>query len=116
MNNRFVGTVYEKLAAEALSANGYEIIEFNFRCRIGEIDIVARDGKYLCFIEVKYRVSEKLGNPLEAVTKSKTNTIMKVARNYLKYKGLSENIPIRFDVISIKGCEVKIIKNAFGGM
>ena len=116
MNKRFIGTVYEKLAADILTKNGYKIIEFNYRCRIGEIDIIAKDGKYLCFIEVKYRTNDSHGNPLEAITKSKVKTIINVARTYLKHKGYSENIPIRFDAIAIMGDDVKLIKNAFGGM
>ena len=116
MNKRFIGTVYEKIAADTLAKNGYKIIEFNYRCRIGEIDIIAKDGKYLCFVEVKYRTSSSYGNPLEAITKSKVKTIINVARNYLKFKGYSENIPIRFDAIAIMGDDVKLIKNAFGGM
>ncbi|SKA60375.1 putative endonuclease [Eubacterium uniforme] len=116
MNKRFIGTVYEKIAADILTKNGYKIIEFNYRCRIGEIDIIAKDGKYLCFIEVKYRTNGIHGNPLEAITKSKVKTIINVARTYLKHKGYSENIPIRFDAIAIMGDDVKLIKNAFGGM
>ena len=55
MNKRQLGTVYEQKAAAYLQQQGYEILECNFRCRIGEIDIIAREGEYLCFVEVKYR-------------------------------------------------------------
>ena len=116
MNKRFIGTVYEKLVADALTKNGYKIIEFNYRCSIGKIDINAKDGKYLCFIEFKYRTNDSQGNPLEEITKNKVKIIINVARNYLKYKGYSENIPIRFDAISIMGEDIKLIKKAFGGM
>ena len=53
MNKRQLGTVYEQKAAAYLQQQGYEIMECNFRCRMGEIDIIAREGEYLCFVEVK---------------------------------------------------------------
>ena len=55
MNRRETGSRYEKQAAVYLEQKGYEILEMNFRCRRGEIDLVARDGEYLVFVEVKYR-------------------------------------------------------------
>ena len=57
MNNRRTGSEYEARAAEYLTANGYRILERNFRCRQGEIDLIAQDGSYLVFVEVKYRSS-----------------------------------------------------------
>lgn len=57
MNKRAIGTNQEIKAAEYLKNQGYEILERNFRCRIGEIDIIARDGRYLVFVEVKYTVN-----------------------------------------------------------
>ena len=67
MNKRQLGTVYEQKAAAYLQQQGYEILECNFRCRLGEIDIIAREGGYLCFVEVKYRSGDGYGSPLEAV-------------------------------------------------
>ena len=66
-NKRQIGTEKEKLAGAYLEQNGYEIIEYNFRCKQGEIDIVAKDGEYLVFCEVKYRSNIKKGTPFEAV-------------------------------------------------
>ena len=77
-----MGTAYEKLAGVYLEQQGYEILEYNYRCRIGEIDIVARQGGYLVFVEVKYRADNAAGNPLEAVTAAKQRTISKVASYY----------------------------------
>mgnify|MGYP002624777076 CR=1 FL=1 len=84
MNNRFTGTKYEEAAANKLREMGYTIIEKNFRCKIGEIDIVAKDGKYLCFIEVKYRKTERFGNPLLAVDANKQRTIINIASRLLQ--------------------------------
>ena len=57
MNKRQVGTQYESMAVQYLTEAGYHILERNFRCRTGEIDIIAKDGAYLVFVEVKYRAS-----------------------------------------------------------
>lgn len=67
-----MGTAYEKLAGAYLEQQGYEILEYNYRCRMGEIDIVARQGGYLVFVEVKYRADNTAGNPLEAGVCCKT--------------------------------------------
>ena len=67
MNKRKTGAEYEELAARWLTGTGFEILEKNYRCRIGEIDLIARDGRYLVFVEVKYRSDEKAGDPSEAV-------------------------------------------------
>ena len=113
INKRAVGTAYEKLAGSYLTEQGYEILEYNFRCRTGEIDIVARDGAYLVFVEVKYRSSEQTGNPLEAVNVRKQHIISKVASYYCLTHGCGEGCPCRFDVVSICGEEYTLIKNAF---
>jgi putative endonuclease len=68
-NNRSVGAVYEQAAGYYLEQNGYELIEYNYRCRDGEIDIIAKDGDCYVFCEVKYRSGRQAGNPLEAVEK-----------------------------------------------
>jgi len=113
MNRRAVGTAYEKLAGNYLKQQGYEILEYNFRCRMGEIDIIARDGEYLVFTEVKYRSSSRTGSPLEAVDIRKQRVISKVASYYCLTHGYGEGKPCRFDVVAIKGEEYTLIKNAF---
>lgn len=62
-NNRSVGAVYEQAAGYYLEQNGYELIEYNYRCRDGEIDIIAKDGDCYVFCEVKYRSGRQAGNP-----------------------------------------------------
>lgn len=113
MNRRAVGTAYEKQAGAYLVGQGYEILEYNFRCRIGEIDIIARDGAYLVFVEVKYRRSTENGSPLEAVDRKKQRIISKVATYYCLTHGYGETSPCRFDVVAILGEEISLVKNAF---
>ncbi len=113
MNKRQVGTAYEKLTGAYLEEQGYRILEYNFRNRIGEIDIIARDGVYLVFVEVKYRKNTKNGNPYEAVNWKKQQIISKVASYYCLTHGYGESMPCRFDVVSICGEEYTLIKNAF---
>lgn len=111
-DNKTVGKQYEELAMEYLQLQGYAILEQNFRCRQGEIDLIAQDREYLCFIEVKYRKNGKRGLGMEAVTDYKQRKISRVALYYLTRQGRMD-IPIRFDVISIDGECVRLIKNAF---
>ena len=111
-NKRVVGAEYEKLAGEYLKTQGYEIIEYNFYSRSGEIDIIARHDGYLVFIEVKYRDNDRSGHPLEAVSISKQRTISKCAAYYMKKKHLYD-VSVRFDVVGILGDKVEVIPNAF---
>lgn len=113
MNKRVVGAAYEQAAGAYLIEQGYEILQYNFRCRIGEIDIVAKDGSYLVFVEVKYRKDSGSGSPLEAVDPRKQKKISKVASYYCLTHGLGETTPCRFDVAAVLGNEICIIKNAF---
>ena len=112
MNRRETGTQYEERAAEYLIAQNYQILERNYRIRSGEIDIIARDGTVLVFIEVKYRKDDESGNPLEAVDIRKQRKIIKVARYYLYQKKYGD-VPCRFDVIGICGSHIEHIKDAF---
>ena len=113
MNKRSLGSEKEKLAAEFLQKQGYHIREMNFRCRQGEIDIVAWEDRYLVFVEVKYRLDGRSGEPEEAVTPGKQQTIRRVAEYYLHRYRFPENTPCRFDVVGIKGGEIRLIRNAF---
>lgn len=112
-NRRAKGVYYEEMAAEFLKKKGLRIMERNFRCRNGEIDLIARDGRYLVFIEVKYRKDRRSGSSFAAVGKQKQRTILKVALFYLIRNGFQDDIPCRFDVVGIDGEEIRWIKNAF---
>ena len=112
-NKRQIRTAYEQLAAAYLMEQGYEIVTLNYRIRTGEIDIVAKDGEYLCFVEVKYRSDDRAGSGLCAVNIRKQTTIIRVAQYYMMQHGLDEWTPCRFDVVSIDGEEITLIQNAF---
>ena len=116
MNKREVGTHFEQRAANYLIDNGYEIIDRNFRCRIGEIDLIARSEDYLCFIEVKYRSSTYNGFPSEAINRRKMFRIIRTAEYFMLIKNLPTNTPCRFDVVVILDKEISLIKNAFEGI
>lgn len=90
----------EELAYEFLAKNNYKIITRNFRCKIGEIDIIAEDGDELVFIEVKTRKQRDYGLPAEAVDKRKKKHIFYVAEYFLMINHI-ENIFCRFDVIEV---------------
>lgn len=111
-NKRQKGAAYEQIAAAHLISKGYEILEFNYRCKMGEIDIIARDGEHLVFVEVKYRANSQKGNPLEAISMAKQKTISKCALHYMMMNHLSD-VPVRFDVVGILGDKKEHIKNAF---
>lgn len=111
-NNRETGSRYEKMAGKYLEQNGYEIIEYNYRCKTGEIDIIARDGDYLVFCEVKYRSDARKGHPSEAVNLAKQRTISKSALYYITVNGL-EDMPCRFDVVGIEDDMVVLYRDAF---
>lgn len=111
-NKRKVGADHEKKAGEYLKLQGYEIIEYNFFSRTGEIDIIAMHEGYLVFLEVKYRDNDRAGHPLEAVSVAKQKSICKCAAYYLKKNGLYD-VPVRFDVVGILGDEIQVIQNAF---
>ena len=113
MNRRAVGNAYEAQAAEYLTAQGYRILERNFRCRTGEIDLIARDGAYLVFVEVKYRKGVAGGDPLEAVDARKQAKISRTASYYLLRKGYGETTPCRFDVVAVRGGEIQLLRDAF---
>ncbi len=112
-NNRKLGSLKEQQAKKYLEALGYEILEENFYTKGGEIDLIGREGEYLVFIEVKYRLNEKSGHPLEAVASQKQNRIIHTARYYMYKNHISEDTPCRFDVVAILGKEITLIKDAF---
>lgn len=111
-NKRKTGSFYEKQAGAYLERLGYQIIEYNYRCKAGEIDIIARDGVYLVFCEVKYRKDDRKGAPTEAVNLKKQQVLSKCALFYGTEKNCLD-MPCRFDVIGICGQQIELIKNAF---
>ena len=118
MSNKSLGNYCEFLARQYLQAQGYRILEENFRNKLGEIDLIAQEGKTICFVEVKTRQSLDQGQPYESVTPRKIRKLSQMATFYLKHKYHSLEIPSRFDVISIvqdkeESPNIQHIKNAF---
>ena len=116
MNKRSVGADKETLAAEYLEKAGYRILERNFYCRLGEIDIIACEGDVLVFVEVKYRRNLRFGMPEESVDSIKQKKIYKSAMYYIYKCHKSYEKSCRFDVIAVEGSEIRHYKNAFGGL
>ena len=112
--NHEKGKSSEDAAANFLKDKGYIILERNWRFHKNEIDIIALDGSYLVFVEVKARKSGQHGYGYEAVDKKKQQLIKKVAEAYLIFtcRNLNET-PCRFDVVSIDGGNISMFKNAF---
>ncbi|RJP29742.1 MAG: YraN family protein [Candidatus Omnitrophota bacterium] len=116
-NNVNSGLIGENIALGFLKDNGYNIITRNYRKNSGEIDIIAKDNGYLCFIEVKSRRSCDFGRPAEFVSVQKQSRISRTAAQYLREnKIFNENA--RFDVVCITGDtkalpKIELIKNAF---
>ncbi len=112
MNTRIVGRKGEDVAADYLRKHKYQIIDRNYNCHFGEIDIVAWDGKSVIFAEVKARKDDKFGLPREAVNVHKQQTIVRCAQYWL-YRKKQTGVPVRFDVIEILGDQINHIKDAF---
>ncbi|TFG90433.1 MAG: YraN family protein [Syntrophobacterales bacterium] len=114
--NREKGTKGEDLAVACLKKEGYRIIERNYRCRYGEVDIIAMDKKDAVFVEVKGRKSDTFGSPEQAIGPAKQKKISKVALHYLQEEGLGDH-NARFDVVAIRfipqGTRIQLIRNAF---
>jgi putative endonuclease len=116
VNKREVGSRYEDTASRFLREQGYIILEKNFRCKIGEIDIIGKSEGYLCFIEVKYRSSSEYGFPSEAVDNRKRRKIVHTALSYMNYRKFPPDTPCRFDIVVILNDKYSLIKNAFEGV
>ena len=107
----------EAAACGFLREHGYEILEKNYKCKIGEIDVIARRRGRLAFIEIKTRTNAQFGMPQEAVNPQKQKKIFKVAQWYMKEKKLA-NTPMAFDVVAIlwkegQTPEMRLIPDAF---
>ncbi len=116
MEKKELGKKGEELALRFLKQNGYRIIQTNYTCKLGEMDIIAQEKDVLVFIEVKTRTSMAFGPPQLAVTATKQHQLSKVASNFLKEKRI-EDAKARFDVVAILLApgieEIELIRNAF---
>ena len=112
MNKRSMGAQGEADARAFLTQKGARILETNYRRPTGEIDIIARQGRTLLFVEVKRRSSLRYGRPAEAVDRQKQAHILRTAQLYLQENRLRD-VPLRFDVIEVLPGQIRHIENAF---
>lgn len=112
--NRRLGFWGERRAARFLKRSGYKILCRNFRCKQGEIDIIAKKGDVIAFTEVKTRTSDCFGEPNEAVDFSRRRRYINAAGQYLYINGIRpDEFVLRFDIVEIKKGEINHIENAF---
>lgn len=107
-----LGASAEADATRLLLEAGYRIVERNYRCKIGELDIIARDGDVLVFVEVRSRSDDEHGSAAEMVLRRKQRRVVRVARHYL---GVVAPVfdECRFDVVAITAGDAVLIKDAF---
>ena len=116
-NKRDIGGLGEDYACKILKRKGMKIIERNFFTRFGEIDIIARDGEYTVFVEVRLRKDTDFGTPAETIDEKKQAKIIKAAKEYA-IKNYIYDFPMRFDAVVITGdtqsnFKAEVIENAF---
>ena len=111
-----LGRLGEALALKKIKSLGYQTIVRNYRCPLGEVDLIARDGDTLVFVEIKTRKGRSLGYAKEAINERKKRQLSKVALAYMKSNGFS-GVKSRFDVVAIRigegKPEIEVVKNAF---
>lgn len=108
------GDAAEALAAAFLEARGLKVVARNFRCRAGEIDLIALSGPTTVFVEVRARTSDRFGGAAASVTAAKRKRLLKTARYYLAQQGGQR--ACRFDVVLLSGAarDIEWIQDAFG--
>ena len=109
---RALGRSGEDAAAAWYEGQGYQVVERNWRCREGELDLIVRRGRTFVFCEVKSRSSTSFGSPQEAVTRAKQARIRHLAARWLAESPVPA-VAIRFDVASVLGGEVQVLEGAF---
>ena len=106
------GADNEDLAETYLRGRGYRIVERNFKTKIGELDLIARDGAVLCFIEVRSRTKRDYGDAIETVDHAKRARVSRMAQLYLAWRRPAFTYA-RFDVLGITGARVTLIRDAW---
>ncbi|MFW5452584.1 YraN family protein [Thioalkalivibrio sulfidiphilus] len=113
MSTQRQGRRGEARALAYLEGRGLRLLEHNYRCRGGEIDLVMRDGATTVFVEVRLRRNRRFGGAAASITPSKQHRLCTAARHYLMVRGMPDG-PVRFDVVALEGDEpVDWIRNAF---
>jgi putative endonuclease len=106
-----VGLAGENAAERLLARHGLEIVARNYRTRLGEIDLIAREGATLVFVEVRSRASDRFGGAIESITAAKRRRIVAAARHFLST--LTREPPCRFDVVTLEAGEPAWLRGAF---
>ena len=101
LSRRQLGEAGERAARRYLLSQGLAILECNYRCSLGEIDIVAREGGVLVFVEVRTRRGRRFGEAVESITPAKAARLRKLALYYLQHR-VGRELPCRFDVVAIR--------------
>jgi putative endonuclease len=99
--NREKGEQAEQLACRYLQAQGLRLVQRNYRCRLGEIDLIMKDNASLIFVEVRYRRNGRFGSPMDSVTSTKQRRLIATAQYYLQLTGGTQSKRCRFDVVAI---------------
>jgi putative endonuclease len=120
MKKQETGKLGEDLACRALKKKGYRILERNYRCRYGEIDVVARKGDYLVFVEVRSKTGAAFGTPEESVTAQKKQRLAASIMSYLESHGTTQEnwrvdfVAVELDAGTARASRIEIIENALG--
>lgn len=112
MSRRGFGSEGERLVRDYLTGRGYKVLDMNYRRGPGEIDVIARQGGTLVFVEVKRRTDDRYGRPAEAVTPQKRERIVRTALLYMQEKQC-DDAPARFDIVELTPGEINHIEGAF---
>lgn len=111
--SRKLGQAYERQALSYLTQQGLRLIQCNFNCKLGEIDLIMQDKLQLVFVEVRYRSQLSHGSALESITASKQQKLIKTAEYFLLTHSQYQHCPSRFDVISLQPSGITWLPNAF---
>ncbi len=118
LGRRDKGSRYEQIAADWLRSRGLGLIERNYRCRRGEIDLILLEGDCICFVEVKYRASRAFGGARYSIPRAKQQKLLLAAEHYLGHHPQHRNRPQRIDALLLqqngKELDIEWIRNAVG--
>ncbi|WP_107850919.1 YraN family protein [Oceanimonas marisflavi] len=113
-NKRAYGAIHERRAEDYLQAQGLQPVTRNYQCKLGEIDLIMRQGNTLVFVEVRFRQRSQFGGAAVSVTRAKQAKLRRTALCYLHMKGLNEaHQSCRFDLVACDGDQINWIQNAF---
>ena len=111
------GKQAEQIAHDYLKAKGLRLIQANYRCRVGELDLVMLDGQVLVIVEVRYRKTSRIAGPMQTIDSHKRDRLALAARHFLMRHDHLRDMPVRFDVVGLTGStarpSISWAKNAF---